>query len=129
MLEASLSRNWALEADGLYRPLHGTDVEFGHEVRFAHLTWEFPVLAKYRLPGTSRIRPFLEGGPSFRAEGNLNLAPASHFGGTVGAGVEARLFWLKIAPMVRYTRWGGQTSNTSSEAWANQTQVLVSISH
>lgn len=129
LLEASLPKNWALEVDGLYRPLHGTDLEFGHPVRFAHLTWEFPVLAKYRFSGSSRVRPFVEGGPSFRAEGNLNLAPVSHFGGTVGAGVEAKLFWLKVSPMVRYTRWSGGTSDMSSQAWPNQTQVLVSFSH
>jgi hypothetical protein len=129
MLETSLPKDWALEVDGLYRPLHGGDVEFGQPVRFAHLTWEFPVLAKYRFPGNSRIRPFVEGGPSFRAEGNLNLAPVSHFGGTAGAGVEAKLYWLKVSPMLRYTRWSGQASNVSSQAWTNQTQVLVSFSH
>jgi hypothetical protein len=129
VLETSLAKSWALEVDGLYRPLHGGDVEFGHPVRFAHLTWEFPVLAKYRFLGSSRIGPFLEAGTSFRAEGNLNLAPVSHYGGTAGAGVEVKLHWIEVSPMVRYTRWSGQTGNMSSQAWANQTQVLISFSH
>jgi hypothetical protein len=51
VIAVPLPKNWAIEANGLYRPLHGSDVEFGRRVRFAHLTWEFPVLLKRRFPG------------------------------------------------------------------------------
>ena len=127
MLEAPLTKHWSVEADGLYRPLHGTEPEFNRRVRFAHLTWEFPVLAKYRFRDAGRLRPFVEGGPSFRAEGNLNLRSVSHFGATVGAGVETRWWRAKISPMVRYTRWGEGDNFDLSHTWANQTQLLVSF--
>ena len=68
------------------------------------LTWEFPLLAKYRFP-TRRLQPLIELGPSFRATGNLNDADPSHFGITAGAGIETSLSRLKIAPVVRFTRW------------------------
>ncbi|MCC6587430.1 MAG: outer membrane beta-barrel protein [Bryobacterales bacterium] len=127
MLEAPLTEHWSVEANALYRPLHGTEPEFNRRVRFAHLTWEFPVLAKYRFRDAGRLRPFVEGGPSFRAEGNLNLKSVSHFGGTVGAGVETRWWRAKISPMVRYTRWGAADNSEFSHTWANQTQLLVSF--
>ncbi|MFB3779193.1 MAG: outer membrane beta-barrel protein [Bryobacteraceae bacterium] len=128
MIEARLSKNWAVELDGLYRPLHGSELEFGRRVRFAHLTWEFPVLLKYRFSGKRGLRPFVEGGPSFRAEGNLNLQSVSRFGATVGAGLETKLSWLKVSPMLRYTRWGGSGGGGAlPRTWSNQTQVLVSF--
>lgn len=128
VLEVPLTREWSVEADGLYRPLHGSEPEFGRSVRFAHLTWEFPVLAKYRIPLTSRLRPFFEGGPSFRAEGNLNLRNASHYGATFGGGVETSFHRLRVAPTYRYTRWsGGDESGAVSQTHRNQHQLLVSF--
>lgn len=127
MIEAELPKNLAIEVNGLYRALHGSDLEFNRRVRFAHLTWEFPVLLKYRFAERRRLRPLVAAGPSFRAEGNLNLRPVSHFGGTVAAGVEARWHALRVSPMVRYTRWGESAERHSSQTWANQTQLLVSF--
>jgi hypothetical protein len=127
MLEAALPKNLAVVANGLYRPLHGSEPEFGRRVRFAHLTWEFPVLLKYRFAGTSRLRPFAEGGPSFRAEGNLNLRRVSHYGATAGAGIEWKLARLKVSPTMRYTRWAGRDDPTVERTAANQVQLLVSF--
>jgi hypothetical protein len=128
MIEAPVSENFAVEVNGLYRPLHGSQPESNRTVRFAHLTWEFPVLLKYRFPSTARLRPFIEGGPSFRAEGNLNLRPVSHFGAAAGVGVESNLSRLKISPRVRYTYWGGEKVGAFPQTWANQTQLLVAFS-
>ena len=129
MIEAPLPKNLAVEVDGLYRPLHGSEDEGGRRVRFAHLTWEFPVLLKYRFSSRSRLSPIVEGGPSFRAEGNRNLEPVSHYGATVGGGLEMKLAWLKVSPMVRYTRWGGQPGSPRARTWPNQTQLFVSFSY
>lgn len=128
MIEASLTKSLAVEVDGLYRPLHGSDDEFGRSVRFAHLTWEFPVLLKYRFLNHARVRPIVEAGPSFRAEGNLNLQRVSHYGVTMGAGIETKISRLKISPIVRYTHWGdSKGSPFQPQAWTNQTQVLLSF--
>jgi len=125
-MEAPLTDSFAIEVDGVYRALHGSEPEFNRRVRFAHLTWEFPVLLKYRF-GKSWWRPMVEGGSSFGSEGNLNLQSVSHYGGTLGAGVEFRVWKSWIAPTVRYTRWAGSASLARSATWANQTHALLSI--
>ena len=77
MIQMPLTKGWAVEVNGLYRPLHGSELEFDHQVRFAHLTWEFPVLLKRRLLNKSRFAVVAEGGPSFRAAPQMR--PASRF--------------------------------------------------
>jgi len=96
-LEANVGAGVSIEADGIYEPI-GTA---GNSV----LTWEFPVLAKYRW-AVRGARLFGEAGPSFRASGNLqsSIAPSS-YGFTAGAGIEKRANHIGIAPALRYTRW------------------------
>jgi len=114
VVEFQPRKNLAVEVNGLYRPLHLTDenlisipeerVREGQESTVTVLTWEFPVLAKYKLP-VAAVKTFVEVGPSFRATGNLNGKDPSHYGITGGLGAEAHLRKLKISPTVRYTRW------------------------
>jgi hypothetical protein len=72
------------------------------------VTWEFPVLAKYRF-SLAIMSPFIEAGPSFRASGNLNGTSPSKGGLTVGVGVEKQVWRMRITPQVRYTRWTRDT--------------------
>ncbi len=133
-VEVGLPKNLALEVDGVYRALHGTDIPVDgspedRRVRFATLTWEFPVLLKYRF-GVSRVRPFVEMGPSFRAIGNVEITPPSHYGVTAGGGLEMRLGRIRVSPVLRYSRWAGrQSSPFRAHTFQNQTQVLVGISY
>ena len=93
--------------NGLYRPLRVPFVRrgaTGHEA-FTVLTWQFPVLAKYRMRSWSGIHPLIEAGPSFRLSGNRNGYNPSSVGFTIGAGGETRLRKMTITPVVRYTRW------------------------
>jgi len=76
---------------------------------FTVLTWQFPVLAKYGW-GRSRWTPFAEGGPSFRLAGNLNGYNPSHYGITLGSGMETRTHGIRLAPALRYTRWAQDAS-------------------
>jgi hypothetical protein len=134
-VEVSLPKRLSLEVDGMYRPLHATDVPVpsyveGRSVRFATLTWEFPILAKYRF-SASGARPFVEMGPSFRAIGNLEIAPPSHYGITAGAGVEFAIARLKISPAVRFTRWAPDPApgdSAAAHAFLNQAQLLLAVS-
>jgi hypothetical protein len=106
MLEFQVHGNLAVEADGIYRPLHFTTSGFAEgRIREAILTWEFPVLAKYKFRPERHIRPFAELGPSFRLSGNLHGGVPSPYGITAGSGVEAHVSKVKIAPTLRYTRW------------------------
>jgi hypothetical protein len=139
-VEFALPKGFALEADALYHPLRsnsatsfsgigsgtgviGSSSSSNSGYRGSGLTWELPVLAKYRFP-TPILRPFVEGGPSFRLGGNVS----SH-GITAGVGVEAHLSVLRVAPSVRYTHWALDYPNCPScSTNPNQAEVLVGFS-
>ena len=128
MVEFGLPKNLSVEIDGLYRPLHGSDGGEGGPARFATLTWEFPVLLKYRFR-VPRVKPFVELGPSFRALGNVVISPPSHYGVTAGAGVEINLRRLKVSPTIRYSRWAAEQQKPfGTYSFPNQTQLLVGFS-
>jgi hypothetical protein len=99
---AAVSRGVRIEVAGIYKPLRaGSDLS-----RFSVLTWQFPVLAQYSIPKRAFAwRPFVEGGPSFRLAGNLNGYNPSHYGATLGTGVQTTVRGLLLAPALRYTRW------------------------
>jgi hypothetical protein len=129
MLEWNFSRHFSLEADGLFRELRFEDVYAGSHN--PTVTWEFPILAKYRLfsygIGGSALRPFVEAGPSFRTTGNLNANP-SHSGFSAGGGLDFRLRQLNIAPTLRYTRWA-EDSSFGIQSRPDQLELLVGFSH
>jgi hypothetical protein len=130
MLELHLRHNFSIEADGLYRELHLT-VAF-IEPNGTHnsvspspvVTWEIPVLAKYRFHW-SRVNPFVEAGPEFRTTGNLNATP-SHVGVAAGAGVD--MYWkgFDFAPVLRYSHWAPDPNGTKTNA--DQVELLLGIS-
>jgi hypothetical protein len=128
--------SWSVGANGLFRTLHMTrarvfaDGHLGSVSPAPVITWEFPILAKYRLPG-GRARPFIEGGPSFRTAGNLNGTNPSHFGVSGGVGVETRWLGLNFAPTLRYTRWTRDDPNgvfAQPTTRRDQLELLVSVS-
>jgi len=125
MVEWSLPGPLSVEVDGLYRRLRGINPSGN----FTTVTWEFPILAKYRFD-VAGARAFVETGPSLRTTGNLNSANPSHFGLTAGLGIEGRIKGLNIAPRVRYTRWAADKVNNQfeSESLRNQLELLVGIS-
>ena len=88
------------------------------------VTWQFPVLVKYKFP-LGRLSPFLEGGPSFRSAGNLNRSDPSHVGVSAGVGVEAQWRRLRIAPRVRYTRWAALLHDSTAARVGALFQLLV----
>jgi len=118
--EADLTKHLVLEANGLYRRLHFKD---GPQVV---VTWQIPVLAKYRFSAPG-VRPFVEAGPSFRLTGNLNGARPSHYGITAGLGAEKQVSGLKIAPVLRYTRWAADGKRASVLALTNTNQVELLV--
>lgn len=114
-LEVRLPFGLALEADALYRPLNinvqtstSLDYLLGRLTLSTPLmpgyvdTWEFPLLAKYRLP-VPFMKPYFAAGPVFRA---TTVRQFSHNGVAVGIGVEARINHFRLSPEIRYTHWG-----------------------
>lgn len=122
----------SIEIDGMYRllstmvtqvqPIGTPNIVYPMNV----VTWEFPILAKYRF-GEGKWRPFVEGGPEVRTTGNLNFKP-SHAGVAAGMGVETRRRGLKIAPVVRYTRWWPDHGDAFFTSRQNQIELLLAVS-
>lgn len=123
----------SLEIGALYRPMNLTMAGVNpdgslHSVSPATVvTWQFPVLAKYKI-GNGSAKPFLEAGPSFRASGNLNASSPSPYGVTAGFGVEKRFLGLRIAPVLRYTHWAADPNYTASRTKRNQLEALIGAS-
>lgn len=105
LAEVDISERLALEVNGLYRRLHFDDSSG------VVVTWQFPVLAKYKF-SVGKLKPFVEAGPSFRLAGNLHFTNPSHYGITSGIGLESQWRRLKISPVVRYTRWARESSSS-----------------
>jgi hypothetical protein len=126
-LEYHLPRSFSVEADVLFRELHLTGALGTALLRTPVVTWEFPVLAKYRFHGP-KVTPFVEAGPEFRTTGNLNDTNPSHVGVAAGAGVETHWRGLDIAPAVRYTRWARDNVLSGPESKSDQLEVLLGIS-
>src|SRR5215469_5413123 len=135
MLEFRLRSRLSVEVDGIYRDLHANQAEVVpngtlNSVSPAHvITWEIPMLAKYRFGGEGRVKPFLEAGPAFRTTGNLNFYP-SHYGAAVGAGFETYWRGYRIAPVLRYTYWArdGLSYADWPRSQQNQVELMVGIS-
>ena len=128
-----LWRGLSVEIDALYRPMNLTMAGVRpdgslHSISPATVvTWELPVLAKYRF-GSGSVKPFIEAGPSFRSSGNLNDAEPSTYGGTAGLGVETRFLKLRIAPVLRYTHWAADPDFATSRTKRNQVEALIGLS-
>lgn len=133
-VELELNRRWSIEANGLYRPFRAVNVgfhpRFGEfRFEFTVLTWQIPVLGKYRFRPGSVVRPVVEAGPSFRLSGNLNSYNPSRYGFTAGGGVETDYKALRVAPLLRYTRWAADSRPWWSGAGTapNQLELLVAV--
>jgi hypothetical protein len=135
MFDVQLRGKFSVEVDAISESLKGTSrttvtgkpsaptllpgsFEFsGHE-------WKFPLLAKCRFDA-GQIKPFAELGPSFRIPpGGSSYA---HYGATAGLGVELRVRRLRIAPAIRYTRWGPDQF-PGSNGRLNQAEFLTGFS-
>ncbi len=110
-VEVRLPARFAVEGDALYRTSNYSYsyavLNSAFNIRETARNLEFPVLLKwYALPGP--VRPFVEAGPTFRHVflSNGDASTPNTAGGTVGAGISFKLGPLKVAPEVRYTRWG-----------------------
>jgi hypothetical protein len=118
-VEVALARGFFLEGDAIHQPMHFTSTIN---------TWAFPVLGKYKFSTTHGMTPFLEAGPAFRDA--PELTDSSPYGVTAGAGIEMRWWRMAIAPSVRYTHWGRNSSPFAGPfaPFENQVAVLAGFS-
>ena len=144
MVELRLPFGFGVEADLLYKRLSSDYSIQGFSASASANSWETPILAKYRF-GFPLVKPYVGAGPSFRWLTNANMSvncgpvcaqfqPVENSAGfAMEGGVEIKLLLIRIAPELRYTRWGsrafeltsgGSTIFHSSE---NQAEFLVGI--
>lgn len=132
--EVGLTTHFSFSFSGLYKPLlyrASAEIRNGVITGYAPapvITWQFPLLAQYRF-GTSRWRPFVEGGPSLRLAGNLNSASPSPLGLTAGLGLERQWGRLKLSPRIRYTHWQPDSKYVAVRAEQNQVELLVGLGY
>lgn len=130
-VELELNRRLSVEANGLYRPFrarsYGAVLDSSgvlrpdtHAFEFTVVTWQFPMLAKYRLLAGTKFQPVLGAGPSFRVAGNKNGYDPSRYGFTAGGGIECHYGAVKIGPVLRYTRWARDANPLSPHVFPGQ---------
>jgi hypothetical protein len=127
-VEVDVTRRLSVVSDALYKPLHYKksatffpDGSIGYAPATV-VTWQFPVLMKYHFTSI-KLRPFLEGGPSFRSAGNLNQTNPSNYGVSAGLGIEGRWRVHSLAPSIRYTRWAKDRYPSSYDVQTRSDQV------
>ena len=152
-VELKLPFGFGIEVDALYKRLEYSYVS-GLSLASGDLTsanrtansWEFPILAKYRLP-IPIVKPYGVGGLSFNRLSGLtqtlscvgggcshafsDVAHNSNVGVVFGAGLQINVLLLKISPEIRFTRWGfanfGVTGASGSALKSNQNQADLLI--
>jgi hypothetical protein len=130
-VEVHVTPRFSVEVDALHKPLRSRSwmvldngSQYPARTSTDAATWQFPLLAKYRLRW-GKANPFVEAGPSFR----LPQWDLSTYGVTAGAGVEMRLGALKFSPAVRWTHWGADGGlNRSNPPVQNEASVVVGFS-
>ncbi len=120
-MEMDLAKELSIEVDALHRNLELKNAFIppgGQRVVESDPgeigTWEFPFLLKYKIP-VSKIRPFVELGPSFRVRKNPNSTEPSAYGFAAGMGAEFRLGHFRLSPTIRYNV--GPASRRSHKPW------------
>jgi hypothetical protein len=133
-VNVDLGRNFSLEANAVHRNLHletrtiYPEGSVYHDV-FPTSTWEFPILARYRLPLRGALRPFVEGGPSFRIRRNPGATEPSRLGATAGAGIEFHSGHIRIAPALLYTRWQYDGGYPHAATKRDQIEFVTELSY
>lgn len=134
-VEIRLPFGFGVEADLLYKR---TSIELVQDQSGETTTeqksatsLEFPLLAKYRLPG-DEVRPYVAAGVSFRHLSDLKAFvtgadPASR-GFVMAGGIQFKLGPVRLSPELRWTRWGSGSGETGVLKYnRNQAEFLVGI--
>ena len=130
MVDLKLPLRFSLEFDALYQPVGYTVQNFDFDFvtsRERSSSWEFPIVAKYRLPGALRIAPYVGAGYAprvvhgSRVDGQIDYDLQDHIiavsstkldttydtthGLVIEGGLRIPVAHFHISPEIRYTRW------------------------
>lgn len=153
-VELRLPFGLGVEVDGLYRHYNfqgeGSISPPGSslQTRGSTSAWEFPLLAKYRLPARI-VRPFADAGVAWdtlqgfrqtvtvispvpiRPPANLNQPTHNTTTGVVvGGGLDVHAPYVHVSPEIRYTHWGNRhffSPNGGFSSNQSQTELIVGI--
>lgn len=158
-VEVALPLGFAIEVEALYRrqgySAGNATALYSSSVREADNVWEFPLLARYRIP-IPRIRPFAEAGwapriihgysdtsssylgqlnppTSISSSGRTHVSWPATQGVVVGGGIQFSTGRLHFVPEVRYTHWNRQAiygsfaDGPSYGSSQNQLDILLGI--
>jgi hypothetical protein len=152
-VELRLPFGFGFEVDALYRRLNYNSsfnlVDVFTNDRTTGNAWEFPLLAKYRLP-TPLLKPFVKAGLAFDTLSGVKqtavntifpnrqnttttstpseLSNSTTEGFVIGFGADIKAIVVHISPEIRYTRWGSphfKVPNGSTLSNQNQAEFLV----
>jgi hypothetical protein len=130
MVDLKLPLRFSLEFDALYQPVGYTVQNFDFSFftsRERSNSWEFPIIAKYRLPGAVRAAPYVGVGYAprivngSRVDGLIQYDLQDHIvavsstkldtnydtthGLVIEGGFKIPVSHFHISPEIRYTRW------------------------
>ena len=154
--ELNLPFGLGVEFDILYRHFNyngsGSLLDVVTSSRTTGNAWEFPLLAKYRIPKMKIVHPYVDAGVSWDTLSGLNQAITntvlpSHTTSTttsnpaelnttatrglaMGAGLSVKVLRLHISPEIRFTRWGARhfiDPNGLLHSNLNQGEFLLGI--
>jgi len=126
-IELRLPLQLSLEVDALYRS-YGFQLAPGAATDSVG-SWEFPVLAKYKL-WKGPVRPYIDGGLVFShlTVNNIpGLLHSSDYGVALGAGLEIHALVLRISPEIRYDGFVFKNFGDVIQSNRNQAILMVGI--
>lgn len=126
--EVRLPGGFSVEVDALYRSFsyfQGNPAAVG--ASGSNGSWEFPVMAKYKLL-KGPVRPYVEGGLllSHLTGSDFDITHASNYGVTLGAGMDIHVV-LHLAPEIRYDGFVFHDFTSNSFVQSNRNQVLFLV--
>jgi len=151
MIELRLPAGFAIEGDALYSRANFSSAPLTAGSVASSVvdsnSWEFPIVLKKKFGGANAIaasvKPYIEGGASFRHLSGISSLPSyltgnqngsvdtNNTGFVFGGGVEIKVLFLRIAPEIRFTRWGSDnfvgSLSTIFKTNQNQGQFLVGL--
>ena len=154
--ELHLPFGFGVEFDILYRHFDyngsGSLIDVITNSRTTSNAWEFPLLAKYRIPKMKIVRPYVDAGVAWDKLSGLtqtitNTVLPSHTtttttsnpaelknsatrGFVTGAGLDVKVLRVHVSPEIRFTRWGAQhfiDPNGLLHSNLNQGEFLLGI--
>jgi hypothetical protein len=124
--EVRLPGGFSVEIEALYR---GFSSSYLGSLQQTGGNWEFPVLAKYKLLKSGPVKPYIEGGLvlSHLTGSHFDVAHASNYGITLGAGIEIHALVLRISPEIRYDGFFLHDFSSTSFVQSNRNQAMVLV--